>query len=270
MAKDLPPPALLRCTPIVPLLVLVGCTVGLDALPPEAGDTADAGRADLLAPTAGLVALYRFDERSGNRIVDQSGQSPPLDLTVADDAAVRWTDDGLRVEQPTLIASTTAADRISAAVRASNALTIEVVITPRGEQRGPARIVTISETPYTRNVTLAQQRLALVGRVRSSASDENGEPELLTVPVFPASGGTRRRVVLTHDASGLQAIYLDGEPIAQRAAGDSLASWDDAFRLALAAELDDSRHWVGTYHYVAVYARARDPREIANREDLSR
>ena len=69
------------------------------------------------------------------------------------------------------------------AARASNALTLEAWVTPANTtQSGPARIVTLSATPQTRNFTLGQDGPAYNVRLRTTATDDNGNPSLSSAP----------------------------------------------------------------------------------------
>jgi len=106
-----------------------------------------------LAPVArvteDLRALYTFDAGAGETVVDWSGAGDvPLDLTVADSAAVSWGAGTLSVDAATVIASAGPADEFTTAIRASGAFTLEAWITPaEPDQAGPARIVTRGWTP---------------------------------------------------------------------------------------------------------------------------
>jgi hypothetical protein len=125
----------------------------------------------------GLQVLYEFDEGEGAVIRDVSGLKPALDLTIHDSDAVAWQEDGLQTRQPVLIASGRPAERLAAAVRASNALTVEAWITPAAAiQTGPARIVTLSRDHGNRNFTLGQEERAYQMRLRTTATSANGLP----------------------------------------------------------------------------------------------
>jgi hypothetical protein len=56
--------------------------------------------------------------------------TPALDLRIQDPAATAWIEDGLEVRAPVLIATPNPAERLTAAIRASNAFTLEAWITP--------------------------------------------------------------------------------------------------------------------------------------------
>lgn len=238
------------------------------------GAGADTSRAALLTvppvgprATDGLLVLYRFDEAAGDTIRDTAGAGAPVDLVIPPGAGVAWRPGSLVVQAPTLIASPGAATRVSAAVRASNELTVEAWLEPANlTQTGPARILTLSSGTTGTNVTLGQGVFGgnadlLDVRLRTTGTGTSGTPSLST-----PSGTLQRRlthVVYTRDAAGVTRIWLDGLQRATGSAAGDLSNWDDSFRLALANELTGGRAWLGEYHLAAVYDRALPPADIA-------
>ena len=92
---------------------------------------------------------------------------------------------------------------------ASGAFTVEVRVTPsRTRQVGPARIVGLSDGPFRRNFTLAQEGRDLVFRLRTSGTDPNGlSGEVALADVFRA--GEERHLVATY-REGTIGIFVDG------------------------------------------------------------
>ena len=79
-------------------------------------------------------------------------------------------------------------------------------------QRGPARIVSISADAERRNVTLGQEKDALIIRLRTPAGGENGQkPELLVPGVF--ADGRSRLITVRYDAPMLW-VTVDEEEYA--------------------------------------------------------
>jgi Ca2+-binding RTX toxin-like protein len=228
-----------------------------------------------LAPVArvtdGLRALYTFDAGAGETVVDWSGAGEaPLDLTVADPAAVSWGAGTLSVDAATVIASAGPADELTTAIRASGAFTLEAWITPaEPDQAGAARIVTLSESLDARNVTLGQGAAAAgTGqfssvRLRTTETDPNG------LPAFTADGlGTERiHVVYTRAADGGASLYHDGVLAASTTVGGDLSNWDPGYAFALANELTGDRPWLGTFDLVAVYDEALSDGEVLQNFD---
>lgn len=206
------------------------------------------------------IALYDFQEGAGTVVHDQSGMRPSLDLTIADEAHVRWLNPGLAIEKATLVASTQQADKIIAQCQASNALTIEAWLKPAGiEQRGPARILTLSADPINRNFTLGQglfgqpEQAMYDVRLRTTATDNNGLPSL--------AAGSNLTTTLTHvaytkDALGEATLYINGEAQGRRTIGGDFANWNLNFHLALGNEFTNQRPWLGEYYMVALYCQA--------------
>ena len=93
-------------------------------------------------------------------------------------------------------------------VMESNKFTfITTAATANTAQSGPARIISVSNNPYERNFTLAQEGADLIFRFRTVTTGNNGaNPELMVPDVF--SDTLRHSVVITYDGSNLQ-IYID-------------------------------------------------------------
>lgn len=143
----------------------------------EATNRFEAGKA---AAPRGPLVFYDFREGSGQIIRDRSGKSNALSLRIDNASAVRWlSGGGLAVRSPVLIASQGPAAKIADAVRKSGAITIEAWIKPANTtQSGPARIVTVSRDPSSRNFTLGQKAGAYEVRFRTTSTSANGEPAL--------------------------------------------------------------------------------------------
>jgi hypothetical protein len=101
--------------------------------------------------------------------------------------------------------------RLLEACRASNALTIEATLTPANvTQEGPARIVTFSSDPLSRNFTLGQQRDKLIFRLRTPQTGPNGTPpdqELCSVQA------SRTCHVTATYSGGHVLCYVDGAKV---------------------------------------------------------
>lgn len=154
------------------------------------------------------------------------------------------------------------------AIKASNEFTIEAWVTPaNATQAGPARVVSISEGVGIRNAALLQGEPFDVGgdrwtsRQRSTGTSVNGLPAL-SAPAGSAVEGRRTHLALTRSAPGEVTLYVDGEPAATGTTGGDLSNWDGSFPLMLANETSLDRTWLGTYHLVAVYARALTGAEV--------
>ena len=208
----------------------------------------------------GLIALYDFTEGSGSVVYDRSGFGESLDLTIADPSAVAWIQGGgLSIVSPTIVQSPANATKITRAITATGQMTIEAWIKPdNAEQAGPARIITLSGDPYSRNFTLGQDLAAYDVRCRTTDTSSNGIP---SVSIQGPAENRLAHVVYTRDAQGLANIYIDGTlAVSQTVTGD-VSNWQD-FAFALANELTGDRPWLGEYHMVALFDRALTAEEV--------
>ena len=209
----------------------------------------------------GLEALYTFEEGKGDTIRDRSGKSEPINLKISDTSAVEWSNGRLTVRKPVLIASEDPAKRLTEAIKKSRALTIEAWITPANtKQKGPARIVSLSSGSGERNFTLGQDTDKYEVRFRTARTDANGLPGLNS-----PNGSVEPRlthIVYTREAKSRAAIYINGQETEFHNNGGNLDNWNNDFRIALANETTKDRPWQGTLHFVAIYSRALDPKEI--------
>jgi len=156
---------------------------------------------------SGPRALYTFREGGGDTIRDVSDEGKPLNLKIRNPAAVTWLrGGGLAVQSPVLIASATPATKIISSVRQSNAITIETWIkVANTTQAGPARIVSLSKDPGSRNVTLGQKGDAYEVRLRTTSTSPNGEPSLSS----PGSDDPLRRICgLRSQEGNLAVVYF--------------------------------------------------------------
>jgi len=209
----------------------------------------------------GLVALYTLEEGKGTVVRDVSGFGAALDLVIDKPDGLQWIPGGVVVKGSVLMASRGAATKIAEACRRSNEITVESWLAPADlAQFGPARIVSLSEDPYRRNVTLGQERGRYDVRLRTTRAGENGMS-----PATASQGGVRTalsHVVYTRDKGGKARVTVDGKLNAERDIGGDLSNWDTGQRLGLANELTADRPWRGELHLVAIYARALSADEV--------
>ncbi|MGB3769157.1 MAG: VanZ family protein [Phormidesmis sp.] len=94
-------------------------------------------------------------------------------------------------------------------VKAAQAFTISFTAqTANSEQSGPARILSLSDGPYYRNLTIGQQGSHLSLRLRTPITKDNGQrPEFIVPNVF-SSTAEPHHLILTYSANQL-ALYID-------------------------------------------------------------
>ncbi len=229
-----------------------------DAPADVGADVTDANGEDTGPPervTQDLIALYTFDEGTGNKVMDVSGVAPALNLTIEPAFLTTWHPGYLEIKGNSLAASPGAATKIYDACTASKEITVEAWVAPATTgQQGPARIVTMSGDTSTRNFTLAQDNDQYFMRLRTTNTDSNGEPPTLTLPGTLTTNLTH--VVFTRAADGFTTIYIDGSIQGNSKVDGTFGPWNDTFRFGLANEMTKDRTWLGSLHLVAVYSRA--------------
>ncbi len=222
----------------------------------EYGSAAESSRI-----TSGLLALYEFKEADEVVVRNSSDAISGLDLHIADPTHVRRQAGQIEILEPTVIMTRSAAIGLIESIQASGELTVEVWCEPKHlNQKGPARIVSISADSSRRNVTVGQDKDHYDVRLRSTRTSINGIPSVATPP-----GSARTQLVhlvCTRIRNGLTRIYSNGQEIARKQADGDLSNWDPTHHLALANEVAGGRPWLGTLHLVAVYNRALPQQDV--------
>jgi hypothetical protein len=159
-------------------------------------------------------------------------------------------------------------DTLCTACKRSGQLSIEAVILPaKVGQTGPARIISFSQDPYHRNVTLGQDDDTLVLRLRTPQTGENGtNPE---VRLFPVQAGKPVHVIVSY-RDGQLVAYRNGQRVqtSSRVRGD-LSNWTPQ-HLLMGDEYQGSRAWHGQIERVAIHSRFIDQVEARQRFAVTR
>ena len=155
------------------------------------------------------------------------------------------------------------ADDLLSALRETNQLSIEALITPTlPDQSGPARIVTFSSGPSARNVTLGQSGDRLALRLRTERTGVNAVPPELDL--LPLTAGETTHVIVTY-WNGRVTAFADGQPVfSSDAVQGDFSTWSPQ-HLLFGDEWGGGRHWAGQLEGVAIYNRALTPEEAAQR-----
>ncbi|HHG85790.1 MAG TPA: PKD domain-containing protein, partial [Bacteroidetes bacterium] len=201
----------------------------------------------------GLIAYYPFTEGNGNTVGDQSGFGTPLDLRVANPGNVAWLPgNGMKISGSTILQPSGNSSKIVQACQQTNEISVEAWVRPANlVQGGPARIVTLSQDSLQRNFTLAQEGNEYRGRLRTTATNANGMPDI-------GSGGNAsfsqvQHLVMTRDAAGTYKMYLDGAIVFAGTRSGNFSNWSNSFGFALANELTMNRTWLGQIYQIAIY-----------------
>jgi hypothetical protein len=212
-----------------------------------------------------VIALYEFRTGSGGTVLDLSGVTPELNLTLQGD--VEWVGGyGIRINDGKAQGSTTDSKKLHDLIKATGEYSIEAWVVPANvTQEGPARIVSYSASAAARNFTLGQTQYNYDFLHRSSTTDANGEPALSTADADERLQATLQHVVLTFDPLNGRRLYVNGEftgDMDATAAGN-LNDWDDTFALVLGNEVSNDRLWQGVIRLVAIHNRALNAQQIA-------
>jgi hypothetical protein len=213
---------------------------------------------------ANLVAKYMFQTGSGSTAYDTSGVTPAADLSLSGN--VTWVGGwGINIGMGGKAqASTSTSQKLAAMIQSSGEYSIEAWVAPANVAQTSAYIVSYSGSNTTRNATLGQDAMQYEGRTRSSTTDTNGAPPLITTTATGAAQAALEHVVLTYDPVNGETIYVNGVDTgdADPAKGGSLANWDSTFALVLGNETTGQRQWQGVIKFVAIHNRALTPAQI--------
>lgn len=119
----------------------------------------------------------------------------------------------------------------------------------RKRQFGPARIFTLSENPYLRNLTIAQEGEDLVVRMRNPETDLNGIPPYVVKGIFSSSAWHRIKLSI---ARSTLTIHADESTLYINLPEKPLSHWDLTCKLALGNELTFDRPWLGSIRRATV------------------
>ena len=162
----------------------------------------------------GLLLGYDFARGDTDEIVPAGSLgSPDLVIEFPKPSAKYRTADGTLLEHPIVLASRKPASALADAIELSRAFSIEAWIRPKNAtQHGPARIVSVSDGPYTRNFTLAQEADEVVFRVRNTINGTNGMNRALHAP--GTLEPSLQHVVATYD-HGVSKLFIDEKLVSQ-------------------------------------------------------
>ncbi len=169
----------------------------------------------------------------------------------------------LRREKSQAIASQQPAKELVQSLVAAGEVSVEAWLTStKNIQSGPARIITLSLDSGQRNFTLGQDNSAFDLRFRTTKTDANGLPSL----VSPQGSVTldQTHVAFTFSKAGQLSLFVNGKLAVQKKVAGSLSNWGPEFHLAIGDELTGQRAWQGAVHALAIYSRELSSQELAD------
>lgn len=215
------------------------------------------------------IALWEFKTGMGTVAFDTSGIEPAINLNFSGD--VTWLGGwGIKIGAGGKAqASTAASARLANTIRGTGEFSIEAWIAPANVVQEDAYIVSYSGGTMTRNATLAQREYQYQAMTRSSRTDSNGNPAMLTNAADRDAQATLQHVVLTYDPVNGRRLYVNGVFTGDVDArgGGSLSDWDDSFALVLGNETSGNRQWQGIMRLVAIHSRALTATQIRQNFD---
>jgi len=210
-----------------------------------------------------VIGMWEFKTGSGTVAYDTSGVEPAIDLTLSGD--VTWVGGwGINVRSGKAQGSTTTSKKLHDLIKATGEYTIEAWVAPGNVAQEESRIVSYSGGVMARNFMLGQTLYSYDFHNRSSSSNQNGDPKLMTSADDEDLQATLQHVVATYDPVNGRRIYVNGEftEDADPVAGGTLGDWDDTFALVLGNEVSGDRQFQGVFRMVAIFNRAITPAQI--------
>lgn len=172
------------------------------------------GRIGDLELASGLVASPEYVAR-----YNLSGEAPFTDIVGNPVPPLQWqegpatpqTGGGVNVGPGEWLATASGFTGFSEMARRQNAFAIRATVSSfKPNQRGPARIISLSADAERRNITIGQEGSALIVRLRTPSSGENGTKPVLHVPgVFARDSA--QAIAVEYDGSRLR-VSVEGRP----------------------------------------------------------
>lgn len=159
--------------------------------------------------------------------------------------------------------------KVSEQFRRSRAFSVEFWFRPGNlKQEGPARMLTFSKNTSERNFTIGQEKDRLAVRLRTTKTDRNGMPELI-------SGSKSLRLDWMHGVFVFEKgrdslLYLDGKVAGKRRFDGDLSKWDVSFPISVGDEAGGGRSWNGLLSEMTILNEAVDEEWVKSRFEAGR
>ncbi|WP_198683170.1 LamG domain-containing protein [Peristeroidobacter agariperforans] len=213
---------------------------------------------------ANMIALYEFKTGSGNIAYDTSGVAPTADLELSV-PGIEWVGGwGINIRSGRAKTFGAASRKFNDLIKATGEYSIEAWVVPGNVTQEDARIVSYSGSTDVRNFTMGQNLYNYEFAARSSETDANGMPRLITDDDAERLQASLQHVVMTFDPVNGRRIYVNGEFTGDvdGSGGGSLESWDNTFALYFGNEASGDRQWQGVIRLAAIYNRALNLQQI--------
>lgn len=223
---------------------------------------------------ADQIALYNFKIGSGNTILDVSGVSPAMNLTLSGTEGVdyKWMSNwGIEFDTKNAKAQALTSDstKLTNLIATYNAgYSIEAWVAPANTTQTSADIVTYTGGDTAGNNFSFGQNATSYEAYNRDQNDTTGNTNPLDVPGLKAS---LQHVVLTNDPINGTQLYING--VAQipdpanpspdpRSKGENLGSWISSFAFVLGNDPSRQHPWLGQIRMLAIHSAPLTAAEI--------
>ena len=213
---------------------------------------------------ASQIALYEFKTGTGNTAYDTSGVQPELDMTLSGN--ITWDGNwGITIATGGKAqGTTTTSSKLNDLITSTGEFSVEVWAAPANVAQTSAYIVSYSGGPKVGNLTLDQHGMQYEAFVRSSVTDTNGAPSLLTSATAMLAQASLQHIVLTYDPVNGRKLYVNGtfSGDVDTKGGGTLANWDNTLALVFGNDPSGKSQWTGDLRMVAIHNRALNLAQI--------
>lgn len=218
------------------------------------------------------IALWEFKTGSGSTAFDTSGIEPAMDLTFS--GPVDWVlgygldfTEGAKAQ-----ASTTTSKKLADRLKLSNSYSVEAWIIPSNVTAENARIISYSAGDTARNFSISQTLYNYEFMNRSSNTDAEARPSLMTNDEDEDLQASLQHVVMTYNPVDGQKIYVNGvftdDVDMNNIVSGSLIDWNENYAFVLGSEVDGSNAWSGKLRMVAIHDVALTQEQITQNYEL--
>ncbi|MBK8944251.1 MAG: T9SS type A sorting domain-containing protein [Ignavibacteriae bacterium] len=211
--------------------------------------------------SSNILTFYEFNEGTGKLVHDRVTENLPLNLEINSIGSYEWFYNSLKISESTIIQSENKPKKLYDSLINSNEITVELWLKPESTiQNGPARIITFSPSRFERNFGLLQNGNRYEFRLRTSSTDNNGIPSLISNAETVTTNLTH--FLYTFSDNDTAKMYINGVLQKEMHLSGVFNNWDSTYLFGIANEFNDSKPWLGTYYLIAIYNRALNENEI--------
>ncbi len=218
------------------------------------------------------IALWEFKTGAGSMAFDTSGVEPAMDLDFT--GPVDWVlGYGIDIAEGSKAqASTTSSKKLADMIRLTNSYSIEAWVIPANVTQENARIISYSAGDTARNFSMSQTLYNYEFMNRSSNTDAEARPSLMTNDDDEDLQASLQHVVMTFSPVAGQKIYVNGvytdDADMNNAVNGSLFDWNENYAFVLGSEVDGSNAWSGKLRMVAIHNAALTQDQITQNYEL--